>query len=109
MKRQGRQGRHRVVVLLLILVAAVVLLFVPYTPSNAVRLTLVQHAQPVKGLLVYPIKLADSEGEKYSGRLDWTYYHVQFTVGTSKFSTRVIGVHQVAGSIFYRGTPVRAK
>ncbi|WP_261810729.1 hypothetical protein [Levilactobacillus humaensis] len=106
-QKKSGNTRRRVVILLGILIVAVVCLFIPYTPSNAVRLSLAQHAQPLKGLLVYPLKLADAEGQKYSGQSDWDYYHVQYTIGTAKFSTRVIGVHKNSGSVFYTGTPVK--
>ncbi|WP_057878440.1 MULTISPECIES: hypothetical protein [Levilactobacillus] len=98
--------RRRAVILLGILIVAVACLFIPYTPSNAVRLSIAQHDQPLKSLLIYPVKLKDTEGRKYAAHSDWDYYHVQSTVGTAKFSTRVFGVHKTSGSVFYTGTPV---
>lgn len=106
-QRNSGNTRRRVVILLGILIVAVACLFIPYTPSNAVRLSIAQHDQPLKSLLIYPIKLKDTEGQKYAGQSDWDYYHVQSTIGTAKFSTRVIGVHKTSGSVFYTGTPVK--
>ncbi|TOY86063.1 hypothetical protein DIS15_01040 [Levilactobacillus brevis] len=92
------------IVLALILL---LLMFVPFIPSNAVRLSILEYGHPIAAVLSGPEKLPKSEVRYYSGSKDGIYYQVNVIFSTDSADTDVVAAYPTSkkGLFRYRATP----
>ncbi len=86
-------------------IAILLLLFVPFTPKNAVRLSILENLHPFAAVFAFPSKMAKKDSTGYSGKHIAAYYSVLVQVGSDMggFDTYVIGVKEKkSGEMFYR-------
>lgn len=67
--------------------------FIPFIPSNAVRLCILENGHPIAALLAGPRKLSRSEVSFYTGKKDWSYYQVNVPFSTDSADVTVVAVH----------------
>ncbi len=100
-----RKKMKRFLIVLSTVLALSLLLFVPFTPKNAVRLSILENLHPFAAVLAFPSKMAKKDSTGYSGKHIAAYYSVLVQVSSDMggFDTYVVGVQEKkSGKIFYK-------
>lgn len=82
-------------------VVTLLLTFVPFIPSNAVRLCILENGHPIAAILAGPSKLPQSEVKDYSGNEQWLHYQVNVPFSTESADVDVLVVHKISNQRFY--------
>lgn len=87
--------------ILIVIVVLVPILFVPYTPTNAVRLSILENGHPIAAILSGPSKLPQSEHKYYSGSKKKLYYQINVPFSTESADVDVLVVNKITNPSFY--------
>lgn len=98
--KKGLKGSFRWQGVILVLVVGL-LTFVPFIPSNAVRLCILQSGHPIAAVFAGPSKLSKSAYKYYSGNKKQLHYQINMPFSTESADIDVLVVHKIAKNHFY--------
>lgn len=81
------------------------LLFVPFTPKNAVRLSVLENGHPLAAMLAFPRKMKKQDTGGLSGKHISAYYMIAGRVSSNLggFESSIVGVKEgTNGAPFYK-------
>lgn len=85
----------------LLVLILLVLTFVPFMPSNAVRLYILQNGHPFAAVLSGPSELPQSETKYYSGNREQLHYQINVPFSTDSADVDVLVVRKIPKHHFY--------
>ncbi|WP_367295064.1 hypothetical protein [Levilactobacillus yonginensis] len=101
MNKRRKKNCKRLAIILIVIVVLVPVLFVPYTPTNAVRLSILENGHPIAAILSGPSKLPKSEHKYYSGGKKKQYYQINVPFSTESADVDVLVVNRQSKPTFY--------
>jgi len=111
-RESEKKGRKKILkrlgTALIVVVVLLPVFFLPYTPTNAVRLCILENGHPISAVFAFPIRTSHKEYSMYSGKRVLVYYNILVPFETSQggMVASTLGVHRLKnGDRFYKAFP----
>ena len=108
MSKRRKNIFKQIVTILIVVAVLVPAFFVPYTPTNAVRLCILENGHPISAVFAFPVRVPHKEYSMYSEKNVLVYYDilVPFETSAGGMVASTMGVHRLkSGGKFYKAFP----